>query len=65
MYMSRLAAEKEWAFMKVCKFYLCVPLQMKFMLIWQVLHEHDFPVPCPIDHVRHCILMEYIDAYPL
>ncbi|KAL1670632.1 RIO1 family-domain-containing protein [Schizophyllum commune] len=46
MYMSRLAAQKEWAFMKV-------------------LHEHDFPVPKPIDQARHCILMEKIDAYPL
>ncbi|KZT75190.1 RIO1-domain-containing protein [Daedalea quercina L-15889] len=46
MYMSRLAAEKEWAFMSV-------------------LHEHGFPVPRPIDHARHCILMEFIDAYPL
>ncbi|KAF9531994.1 RIO1 family-domain-containing protein [Crepidotus variabilis] len=46
MYMSRLAAQKEWAFMKI-------------------LHEHDFPVPRPIDQVRHCLLMEFIDAYPL
>ncbi|KAL5535610.1 RIO2 [Sanghuangporus sanghuang] len=46
MYMSRLAAQKEWAFMKV-------------------LHEHGFPVPTPIDQARHCILMEYIDAFPL
>lgn len=46
MYMSRLAAQKEWAFMKV-------------------LHEHDFPVPRPIDQARHTILMEFIDAYPL
>lgn len=46
MYMSRLAAQKEWAFMKV-------------------LYEHDFPVPKPVDHARHCILMEAIDAYPL
>ncbi|KAI0734552.1 RIO1-domain-containing protein [Fomitopsis betulina] len=46
MYMSRLAAEKEWAFMSI-------------------LHEHGFPVPKPIDHARHCILMEFIDAYPL
>ncbi|KAJ7110144.1 RIO1-domain-containing protein [Mycena epipterygia] len=46
MYMSRLAAQKEWAFMKV-------------------LHEHEFPVPEPIDQARHCILMEFIDAYPL
>ncbi|KAG1757500.1 RIO1 family-domain-containing protein [Suillus lakei] len=46
MYMSRLAAQKEWAFMKI-------------------LHEHDFPVPRPVDQARHCILMEAIDAYPL
>ncbi|EDR15017.1 uncharacterized protein LACBIDRAFT_227800, partial [Laccaria bicolor S238N-H82] len=46
MYMSRLAAQKEWAFMKI-------------------LHEHNFPVPRPIDQARHCILMEFIDAYPL
>jgi len=46
MYMSRLAAQKEWAFLKV-------------------LHEHQFPVPRPIDQARHCILMEFIDAYPL
>ncbi|KAJ2913387.1 hypothetical protein MD484_g7029, partial [Candolleomyces efflorescens] len=46
MYMSRLAAQKEWAFMKI-------------------LHEHEFPVPRPIDQARHTILMEFIDAYPL
>ncbi|KAI8980655.1 RIO1-domain-containing protein [Trametes punicea] len=46
MYMSRLAAQKEFAFMKV-------------------LYEHDFPVPRPVDQARHCILMEFIDAYPL
>ncbi|KAG9006135.1 hypothetical protein FRB94_000960 [Tulasnella sp. JGI-2019a] len=46
MYMSRLAAQKEWAFMKV-------------------LHEHGFPVPKPIDQARHCIIMEFIDSYPL
>ncbi|KAH9982474.1 RIO1 family-domain-containing protein [Lactifluus volemus] len=46
MYMSRLAAQKEWAFLKV-------------------LHQHEFPVPRPIDQARHCILMEFVDAYPL
>ncbi|KAF9481363.1 atypical/RIO/RIO2 protein kinase [Pholiota conissans] len=46
MYMSRLSAEKEWAFMKI-------------------LSEHNFPVPKPIDQARHCILMSFIDAYPL
>lgn len=34
-------------------------------MMFQVLHEHDFPVPRPIDQARHCILMEFIDAYPL
>lgn len=46
MYMSRLSALKEYAFMKV-------------------LHEHDFPVPKPIDQARHCVVMELIDAFPL
>ena len=46
MYMSRLAAMKEYAFMKT-------------------LHEHGFPVPCPIDYNRHCVVMELIDGLPL
>lgn len=46
MYMSRLAAEKEYEFM-------------------QVLHEHKFPVPTPIDQARHTLVMSFIDAYPL
>ncbi|XP_055388835.1 serine/threonine-protein kinase rio2-like [Condylostylus longicornis] len=45
MYLARLAAAKEFAYMKA-------------------LHEHDFPVPEPIDVNRHAILMEYIDAFP-
>lgn len=31
----------------------------------QVLHEHGFPVPKPIDQARHCLVMELIDAFPL
>ncbi|SOV05507.1 related to RIO2 protein [Ustilago sp. UG-2017a] len=46
MYMSRLAAAKEYAFMKI-------------------LHQHGFPVPQPIDQARHCIVMSFIDAFPL
>ncbi|KAI8084347.1 RIO1 family-domain-containing protein [Gilbertella persicaria] len=46
MYMSRLAAMKEYAFMKV-------------------LYENGFPVPEPIDHSRHCVVMGLIDAFPL
>lgn len=31
----------------------------------QVLHEHGFPVPRPVDQARHCLVMELIDAFPL
>jgi RIO kinase 2 len=63
MYMSRLAAQKEWAFMKVWG--LSSGLVIKADTGPQVLHEHGFPVPRPIDQARHCILMEFIDAFPL
>jgi len=46
LYLSRLAATKEYAFMKV-------------------LREYDFPVPEPIDHNRHVILMKLVDGFPL
>ncbi len=46
LYMSRLSASREYAFMKV-------------------LHENGFPVPTPVDQARHCVVMEFIDAYPL
>lgn len=46
LYLSRLAATKEYAFM-------CA------------LREHDFPVPKPIDHNRHCVVMELCQGYPL
>ncbi|KAI8919658.1 RIO1 family-domain-containing protein [Entophlyctis helioformis] len=46
LYMSRLAATKEYAFMKV-------------------LYENGFPVPEPIDHNRHCVVMGLVDGYPL
>jgi RIO kinase 2 len=62
MYMSRLSAEKEWAFMKVSFPNISSP---KYLRLLQILSEHDFPVPKPIDQARHCILMSFIDAYPL
>jgi len=62
MYISRLAAQKEWAFMKVS--YLAI-ITRKLLILVQVLHEYGFPVPRPIDQARHCILMEYVDGYPL
>jgi RIO kinase 2 len=46
LYMSRLSAMREYAFM-------------------QVLHTNNFPVPRPVDQARHCVVMEFIDAYPL
>ncbi|MCJ1245476.1 hypothetical protein MMC30_002680 [Trapelia coarctata] len=46
MYMSRLAALKEFTFM-------------------QKLRENGFPVPEPIAHSRHTIVMSLIDAFPL
>jgi RIO kinase 2 len=46
LYLSRLSAAKEFAFM-------------------EALHAAGFPVPRPIDHNRHCIVMELLDAYPL
>lgn len=42
-YLSRLAATKEFAFMKL-------------------LYDEGFPVPKPIDHNRHAVVMERIDG---
>ena len=63
MYMSRLAAQKEWAFMKVRL--RLAHYFFAYLTVLKVLHEHGFPVPKPIDQARHCIVMEYIDAFPL
>ena len=76
MYMSRLAAIKEYAFMKVRFFFpaCCISALWTFSggiarltgsARLQVLHEHGFPVPQPIDQSRHCLIMELIDAFPL
>lgn len=46
LYMSRLAAVKEYAFM-------------------QALYEHGFPVPTPIDHSRHIVVMSRVDGFPM
>lgn len=45
-YLSRLAAEREFAYLRI-------------------LFDNGFPVPKPLDQSRHCIVMEFIDAYPL
>ena len=46
LYLSRLAATREFAYMKT-------------------LYERGFPVPKPIDHNRHCVVMELLNAHPL
>ena len=46
LYLSRLAALKEYAFMAA-------------------LHKQGLPVPEPIDHNRHAVLMSLVDACPL
>merc|ERR1712032_1048817 len=44
--MARLAAQKEFAYMKA-------------------LNDEGFPVPCPVDQNRHCVVMSFVDAMPL
>ncbi|KAK9449311.1 Rio2, N-terminal-domain-containing protein [Limtongia smithiae] len=46
MYMSRLSATKEYAFMRA-------------------LYNAGFPVPEPIDHSRHCIVMSLVPGFPM
>lgn len=46
MYLSRLAAEKEYEFMNI-------------------LYNNGFIVPTPYDYLRHCVLMEWIQGYPM
>lgn len=31
----------------------------------QVLYDNGFPVPRPVDHNRHCVIMGLIAGYPL
>ncbi|GBG24857.1 Serine/threonine-protein kinase rio2 [Hondaea fermentalgiana] len=37
----------------------------KELTFMRILHEHDFPVPTPIDGNRHVILMSLADGFPL
>lgn len=46
MYLSRLAAQKEYQFM-------------------EILYSNGFTVPRPYDNSRHCIIMEWIDGFPM
>lgn len=75
LYLSRLAALKEFAFMKVhCFFFFA--FQFNFLLLFvlwveismilqQALEEHDFPVPNAVDCNRHCVVMSLVEGYPL
>ena len=42
--------------------HLSAQTEYKFL---EALFKHGFPVPIPIDHTRHCIVMSLINAYPL
>lgn len=75
LYLSRLAALKEFAFMKVL-FIFSVYLLRFFLVvvrigvifcdfIMQALEEHGFPVPNAVDCNRHCVVMSLIQGYPL
>jgi len=76
LYLSRLAALKEYAFMKVgsnayvmivrlCGAHLRVSHHTTSTAAPQVLYENGFPVPRPYDVSRHCVVMELLAAYPL
>lgn len=38
---------------------------MKEYCFMKILHENGFPVPVPVDQIRHCVVMEFIEAFPL
>ena len=63
IYLSRLAATKEFSFMKVSivLFVLC----FFDSVLLQALFERSFPVPHPVDVNRHCVIMELVNGYPL
>ena len=75
LYLSRLAALKEYAFMKVLPFNLSLfsiwviiflaDFLMAHVLLEQALGEHGFPVPNAVEHNRHCVVMSLVQGYPL
>ncbi|XP_040397296.1 serine/threonine-protein kinase RIO2 isoform X1 [Cygnus olor] len=77
LYLSRLAAMKEFAYMKVGS---CLHHINKDVIDWNVLlrlsshhfvfailalYDREFPVPKPVDYNRHAVVMELLDGYPL
>lgn len=77
LYLSRLAALKEFAFMKVSllfhaffafeKLFLVRRFASNFWLLFnfQALEKHEFPVPKAVDCNRHCVIMSLVSGYPL
>lgn len=79
LYLSRLAALKEFAFMKVLSLRHLVPfdcfvfgdciIRQHFFetcsMLEQALEEHGFPVPNAVDCNRHCVIMSLVQGYPL
>ena len=71
LYLSRLAALKEFAYMKVLFFLMLLfpsATEKDYVLIERIrkaLYENGFPVPKPYDVNRHCIVMQCIDGIPL
>ena len=74
LYLSRLAALKEFAFMKVLPpplylnyfiFCLIFYLVTDTCLLEQALETHGFPVPNAVEHNRHCVVMSLVQGYPL
>jgi RIO kinase 2 len=78
LYLSRLAALKEFAFMKVslslsstvfASSYIldlnCSRLLVTCAFLVQALETHGFPVPQAIEHNRHCVIMSLVQGYPL
>lgn len=72
LYLSRLAALKEFAFMKVLLYHFynrvvifMVHFRMTHALLEQALEEHGFPVPKAVEWNRHCVVMSLVQGYPL
>lgn len=80
LYLSRLAALKEFAFMKVlhccylplvCYTFRLIDCHVSWcwldtsVLLNQALEEHGFPVPRAVDCNRHCVVMSLVQGYPL
>lgn len=73
LYLSRLSAMKEFAYMKVMRQIRAVYKMcrsnlwhlLSYWIIFQALYDRGFPVPKPVDYNRHAVVMELISGYPL